>query len=353
MKRRLQRVRERTNGYTVTPRQYARTTYVALGALTLIVLTGAAVRLTGSGLGCPTWPKCYGNVYPPLNTHAVIEFSNRVVTVPVSIAAGAAWLFALRRRPYRRELMWLGALLPIGVIGQAVLGGFTVRGALDYGWVMGHFALSMLILLAAAVLAWRAGELDAEERVDGMTSRGKPQAASAAGAPSGERRLVLATRALVALGALTIFAGTAATAAGPHAGGSPGQKINRLDFDGRGTMDFVIHRHAEIAFVFSLVAVAIWWFARRNEAPPLVRRSLTVLCVLLALQGVVGLDQYETHLPTELVWVHVTLACGAWLAAIWAACAAGAIVPRRARIVAEPAASVPLRRPAPAEFPGN
>ena len=75
MRPRLERLRERTNGYTVTPAQYARVAYVALGALTLIVLSGAAVRLTGSGLGCPDWPKCYGNAYPPLNTHALIEFS--------------------------------------------------------------------------------------------------------------------------------------------------------------------------------------------------------------------------------------------------------------------------------------
>src|SRR2546429_1763011 len=149
-------LRERTNGYTVDPAQYAIVAYVALGALTLIVLSGAAVRLSGSGLGCPDWPKCYGKAYPPLNTHAVIEFSNRVITAPVSIAALAAWLLAVRRRPYRRDLVWLGALLPLGVIAQAVLGGFTVRGALDYGYVMGHFALSMLILLAAPALAGRA-----------------------------------------------------------------------------------------------------------------------------------------------------------------------------------------------------
>ena len=72
------------------------------------MLTGAAVRLTGSGLGCPTWPKCYGNYYPPLNTHAVIEFSNRIVSVPVVLAAGFAWLGALRRRPYRRDLIVAG-----------------------------------------------------------------------------------------------------------------------------------------------------------------------------------------------------------------------------------------------------
>lgn len=350
MKDRLTRVRERTNGYTVTPRQYATTAYVALGALTLIVLSGAAVRLTGSGLGCPDWPRCYGNAYPPLNAHAVIEFSNRVITVPVSIAAGAAWLFALRRRPYRRDLMWLGALLPLGVVGQAVLGGFTVRGALDYGWVMGHFALSMLILLAAAILAWRAGEASA--------LREAPAVPSAVERPEAERRsadrtLILALRGLVAWGALTIFAGTAATAAGPHAGGSPGQKINRLDFDGHGTMDFVIHRHGEIALAFGLAAVAIWWIARRRNAGGVVQRSLTVLCVLLALQGAVGLDQYETHLPTELVWVHVALACGTWLAAIWAACAAGALVPRRASAPSEPPADARLRTPEPVEFPGN
>jgi heme a synthase len=345
MSTRLESLRERTNGYTVTPQQYVRVAYVALGALTLIVLSGAAVRLTGSGLGCPTWPKCYGNVYPPLNTHAVIEFSNRVITVPVSIAAGLAWLLALRRRPYRRDLMWLGALLPLGVVGQAVLGGFTVKGALDYGWVMGHFALSMLILVDATVLVWRASHEPAQAEQGLAEGRAGELYARGGGSVTAraplDRTLVWSVRALVGLGALTIFAGTAATAAGPHAGGSPGQKINRLDFDGRGTMDFVIHRHAEIAFVFSLVAVAVWFLARRRAAGPELRRPLTAMCVLLALQGVVGLDQYETHLPTELVWIHVGLASLTWLSTIWAACAAGPLASRTApvgeRRVAPPA----------------
>src|SRR6478672_13609786 len=153
---RLKHLRERTDGYTLTARQYLIVAYAALIALTVIVLTGAAVRLTGSGLGCPTWPKCYGNVYPPLNTHAVIEFSNRLISVPVVLAAGGAWVGALRRRPYRRELALLAGLLPLGVVAQAIMGGLTVKGELDYGWVMGHFALSMLIVLAAAMLVWRA-----------------------------------------------------------------------------------------------------------------------------------------------------------------------------------------------------
>jgi heme a synthase len=332
---RLQRLRERTNGYTVTPEQYVRFAWAGLIALTVIVLTGAAVRLTGSGLGCPTWPKCYGNVYPPLRTHALIEFSNRLITVPVSIAAGLAWLAAVRRRPYRRDLVWISALLPLGVVAQAVLGGFTVKGELDYGWVMGHFALSMLILVAAVVLVWRA-----------LSDPQTATAASSAGAAAAvDPAIVRWLRWLVALGALTIFAGTAATAAGPHAGGSPGQKINRLSFDGRGTMDFVIHRHAEIAFVFSVAVVFVWWLARRRAVSERVQRPLKALCVLLALQGAVGLDQYETHLPTELVWVHVALASGVWVGLLWAACAAGALAPFRAKKAAERPVEGSLRTP--------
>jgi heme a synthase len=331
MSSRISLLRRRIAELTLTPEQYALAAYVALGALTVIVMTGAAVRLTGSGLGCPTWPRCYGKIYPPLQTHAVIEFSNRMITVPVSIAAIAAFVLAFRRRPYRRDLMRLSLLLPLGVLAQAVLGGLTVRGALDYGWVMAHFALSMLVLVAAVALAWRATY--------------EPGARPL----STDRTLTLWVRAAVALGALTIFAGTAATAAGPHAGGSPGQKINRLDFDGKGTMDFVIHRHGEIALVFGLVALLVWWLARRpartgpsgsatGPADPLVRRFSTVTCVLIALQGAVGLDQYETHLPTELVWVHVSLASLTWLSVLWTACAAGRLQPRAVG-VSEPRAA--------------
>jgi heme a synthase len=95
-------------------------------------------------------------------------------------------------------------------------------------------------------------------------------------------------------------------------------------------MDFVIHRHAEIALVFGLASFALWVFAHRRKAGPRVMRPLTVLCVLLALQGLVGLDQYETHLPTELVWVHVALACCAWISVLWAALAAGPLLQRAA-----------------------
>src|ERR1700737_4005306 len=140
----------------VTPAQYRRIAYLTLGALTLIVLTGAAVRLTGSGLGCPDWPKCYGKALPPLSTHALIEFGNRALSGLVGVMTVVAAVLAFTRRPFRRDLAWLAVSLPLGVVAQAVLGGFTVREHLAPGFVMAHFALSMLILVAAVALAWRA-----------------------------------------------------------------------------------------------------------------------------------------------------------------------------------------------------
>ncbi|HEX4107182.1 MAG TPA: COX15/CtaA family protein [Solirubrobacteraceae bacterium] len=314
MARRLSSLRERR----LTPSQYVRVADLGVGAFVLIVMTGAAVRLSGSGLGCPNWPRCFGRVYPPVQSHALVEFSNRMVTVPVCIIAFAAYLLAFRREPYRRDLVWLSSLLPLGVLAQAVLGGLTVRGALDYGWVMGHFGLSMLCIVAAAALAWRA--------------RREPGARPA----TEDRQLVWLVRGVCGLGALTLFAGTAATAAGPHAGGSPGQRINRLDFDGRATMDFVIHRHAEIGFAFGVAALAAYWLAGRRGASPGVRGTLRTLCLLLAAQGAVGMIQYQSHLPSEIVWVHVSLAAVTWLVAVWAAAAVGRVAPAR----------VPEERPA-------
>jgi cytochrome c oxidase assembly protein subunit 15 len=227
---------------------------------------------------------------------------------------------------------------------------------------MAHFALSMLILVAAVALVWRARVYrgDRARGAEDTRAARSRRAAVRGPRPFTDRVIVLYARGLVVLGALTLFAGTAATAAGPHAGGSPGQKINRLSFDGRGTMDFVIHRHGEIALTFGLAAVGLWWLARRRGADERVRRPLTVLCWLLALQGAVGLDQYKTHLPTELVWVHVVLACCSWIAVIWAALAAGPLPARTPADLPEPPedarerpTEAPLVAASPLEFPGN
>src|SRR5207247_8862214 len=138
----------------------------------------------------------------------------------------------------------------------------------DYGWVMGHFALSMLILLAAVVLAWRArgaalgDELPAREVsvADGRAPDGR-----AAQQGFGDRTLIWSLRSLAALGALTIFAGTAATAAGPQDGGSPGQKINRLNIDGRWIMYFVFHSHVSIAMAFVMALLIVCRITRRRR----------------------------------------------------------------------------------------
>jgi cytochrome c oxidase assembly protein subunit 15 len=143
--------------FPVTPERFRRIAFAALAALTLIVLTGAAVRLTDSGLGCPDWPRCYGKVVPPLSYHSVIEFGNRFLSGLVGLVTIGTWVAALLRTPRRRDLVWLATLLPLGVLGQAVLGGFTVRHELAPGYVMAHFGLSMLILIGAVALAWRAG----------------------------------------------------------------------------------------------------------------------------------------------------------------------------------------------------
>ena len=144
------------NRLAVTPRQFRLVAYITLAALTLIVLTGAAVRLTGSGLGCPDWPRCYGKDLPPLSYHALIEFGNRALSGFVGLLTGVVAVLAFTRRPFRRDLAVLAVAMPLGVVAQAVLGGFTVREKLAPGFVMAHFSLSMIILIGALALAWRA-----------------------------------------------------------------------------------------------------------------------------------------------------------------------------------------------------
>jgi cytochrome c oxidase assembly protein subunit 15 len=295
--------------FTITPRQFRLLAYTTLGALTVIVLTGAAVRLTGSGLGCPDWPKCYGNAYPPFSSHALIEFGNRMLSGLVGVLTVLTAVAAWRLRPFRRDLLWLSLTLPLGVVAQAVLGGFTVREHLAPGFVMAHFCLSMLVLIGAAALAWRcAHEPGARPR-------------------STDRLSVWSVRALAPLGAITIVLGTGATAAGPHAGGSPGQRIHRLHFKGADTLMWVIHRHATLGALLGVAVIGVWLLLRRRRAPSALVEPVTVLGVLIAAQGLVGSVQYELHLPTDMVWVHVALATLSWVAILWAVATAGRLAP--------------------------
>jgi cytochrome c oxidase assembly protein subunit 15 len=294
----------------ISPRRYFVVSAVALVALTLIVFTGAAVRVTGSGLGCPDWPQCYenGRLVAELNSHAWIEFGNRLFTSFVALAAVAAGLLAFFRVPFRRDLAILGVLLPLGVVGQAVMGGLTVLYGLAPGWVMGHYLLSMTILVAAGALAWRARPAfdEGEE-------------------PAADRVTARAVWALFVLGALTIFVGTAATAAGPHAGGEgTGDVVHRFHFKGASTVNWLINRHGVLAAALGVLAIATWWLARRRGANSELQIRLTRICALLAAQGVIGIVQFHLELPAEIVWVHVAVATVLWVGIVLAAMEVGA-----------------------------
>jgi cytochrome c oxidase assembly protein subunit 15 len=303
----------------ISPRAYAVICLVALGAMSLIVLTGAAVRLSGSGLGCPDWPKCYGKAYAPLETHALIEFGNRMLTGLVGTIAILAGALAWFRTPPRRTLKWLAVLLPLGVVAQAVLGGITVRTHLAYEAVMAHYFLSMMLLDATVALAWCATHEPGWRPF------------------STERRLTWATRALLPLGAITIIAGTAATAAGPHPGDDGGRPVGRLHVKGTGTLDWAIANHSKLALGFGVLAVALWAITRRRGLRAR-NRPLTVLVGLLLAQGAVGFTQYQLHLPAELVWVHIALATATWLAVLWSVAEAGRLVPREQHVPDAPVA---------------
>src|SRR3954452_20714750 len=280
----------------ISPERYAQVTLIALVALAMIVLTGAGVRLTGSGLGCPDWPKGYGGTTPPLESHAVIEYTNRLITGIVGLAVIAAALLAWFRRPYRWHLALFGGLLPLGVIGQAILGALVVKYHLAPGLVMSHFILSMMLLDAAFALAW--------------CSRFEPWQRRR----SHDRLGVWGMRALIPVGQLTILAGTIATASGPHAGVHEGQLVHRFDFEGARTLEWVVERHAVIATVYGLGAIAVWFLLRRPDGDTRALKPLTVVIGLLALQGAIGGIQWALELPGEIVWVHVAVATCNWLA---------------------------------------
>jgi heme a synthase len=278
----------------LSPTAYRRVTLAALLSLAFIIVTGAAVRLTGSGLGCPDWPTCdEGRVVAPLEYHAMVEFVNRTVTGFVSLAVMIAVLGALVRVPRRRDLTWLSLGLVAGVIGQIVLGGLTVLFHLAPPLVMGHFLLSMVLLLNAVVLHHRAGEPD-----DG----GRPVALVADGP------LTLARMAWMAA-AVVVFTGTIVTAAGPHGGD---EDVERLDV----FLPDAARVHGISVIVLLALVLGSLWLLRRQQAPAaVVRRGLVLLGVLLA-QGAVGYIQYFTGVPVLLVAVHIVGAVAVWTAVI-------------------------------------
>jgi cytochrome c oxidase assembly protein subunit 15 len=293
--------------FEISPERYAQVTLIALAALVLIVFTGTAVRLTASGLGCPDWPKCYGGYVAPSQLNAWIEYGNRLLTGFVGLAVIAASLLAFFRKPYRWHLALFGALLPLGVIGQAILGAFVVEYHLPPELVIGHFLLSMVLLDAAFALFW--------------CSRYEP----------GERSFsedffgVWAVRALIPFGQLTVLLGTITTASGPHPGDHDEELVRRFDFKGEDTLEWIAQRHAAMAVIFAIAVLVVIFILMRKDGDRRAIRPLQFTLGLILFQITLGITQWLLELPAILVWFHVVAATLIWLAVLWAVATAGQI----------------------------
>ena len=284
-----------------SPRAYLRVTLAAQFLLGFIIVTGAAVRLTGSGLGCTDWPTCSdGSVVAPLEFHPMVEFGNRLVTGAVSVVVILAVLGSLSRVPRRRDLVWLSLGLVGGVLGQIVLGGLTVLFHLAPPLVMSHFLLSMVLLWCAVVLHHRAGLADDAVGVDGGVVPLTAPSAAVLG------------RAVAVGAAVVLVSGTIVTGTGPHPGAHDGELIDRLPF----SLHDVARLHGALVVAFCLlVVVALVRLVRTGAAPSVVRRAEVLLAVVVA-QGAIGYTQYFTGVPALLVGFHVVGAVGVWVAAL-------------------------------------
>lgn len=266
--------------WTVSSERYARIATAALTLLCVIVVTGAAVRLTGSGLGCEDWPRCNEARFVDVSTgHGAIEQVNRLFTGLVAAGVILAVLAAHRRTPRRRDLVVLALGLVLGVIGQVVLGGVVVLTDLHPVANQGHFVLSMILVATATVLLRR--------------SRGLEAGASLATLPR------FLARSTVALGIVALFTGTIVTGSGPHAGD---EEARRFDL----TIESVARVHGASVILTCLAIIATIVVARRELESW--RRLSTVLEATIAIaivQGAVGYVQYFNGIPALLVSLHI------------------------------------------------
>jgi heme a synthase len=287
----------------LSPATYRRVTLLAVWALGFIIVTGGAVRVTGSGLGCPDWPTCASHrVVAPWQYHAMVEFGNRIVTGLVCIGVALAVLGSRVRVPRRRDLTLLSWGLVAGVIGQIVLGGEAVKHELAPPFVMGHFLLSMLLLWDAVVLHHRASQPD---DVDGD---GQARIAGPAEPLVAHEQVLMARLVVVATG-LVIVLGTVVTSSGPH-GGDP--KAKRLPY----ALHDVARLHGSaVMLLLGLTVVTLGSMVRSRAPAPVIRRGEALLVVLFA-QGLLGYLQYFTGVPAALVAIHIGLATTVWAVTI-------------------------------------
>ena len=263
-----------------------------------IVVTGGLVRLTGSGLGCPTWPQCVPGSFTPVahqaqGFHKLIEFGNRTLTSVVGIAALLVIVAIWRWAPGRPVLRRISVLPLIGVLLQAVLGGITVLTGLNPAIVAAHFLASMVLVSLSTYLLYRVVEGD-----ESPVSLVRPEIRSMAWGTA-------------ALGGVVLILGTMVTGSGPHSGDAA---TPRFGFDPR-TISWL---HADTVMLFAGLVVAVLLAVRLTATEPRPRKVWHSVLGVTVLQGLVGYTQYLTDLPEVLVLVHmlgasllaVSLTCG-------------------------------------------
>ena len=262
-----------------------------------ITVTGAAVRVTGSGLGCPTWPKCTPESLLPaahgdiamINT--LIEFGNRLLTFVILAVALACLVAAMRLAPRRAELVRLAWLQPVGVAVQGLWGGLVVHTMLNPVTVSVHFLLSILMIAAAWFLYVRSGETDAPAR------------------PLVHRDIRTLAKVLVGAALLLVLAGMVVTGAGPHSGDV---LASRFDFD----IEMVVRLHADIAYLVVGITFALLFALHVSDAPRQTQRAALLLFGIELAQGVIGYVQYFLAVPAALVILHVLGSTLLWLGAL-------------------------------------
>lgn len=277
----------------LSPDGYKKICGIALGLLAGIVVTGAAVRLTGSGLGCSDWPTCEQDRFvPEADIHGWVEFGNRLITGLVSFAVVASVLGSMARFPRRRDLLRWSWGLVAGVVAQVVLGGIVVLSHLNPWLVLGHFALSMVLVFNAVVLHHLAGDHTRRLAV----------------IPRLVRHLAFC---LGALATLALATGTLVTGSGPHAG-SREEPVPRLPFE----VEAVARVHGTIVVSLILAVATLFVATRRRGTEPMLKRTVLWLAVIVVSQAAIGWTQYFTGVPEILVGLHVGGATALWMAVV-------------------------------------
>ncbi len=287
----------RAEGFT--PDEFHKVCISALVMVAIIVVTGAAVRLTGSGLGCNDWPNCNdAKLVDVSSNHSAIEQINRLFTFVVGLAVVLAVLGAWLRRPRRRDLLWLSMALVAGIPAQGIVGAVVVWTNLNPFVVQLHFVLSMALVAFAVVLVIRSREPDGAQRVSTVVPRTR-------------HRL----RLMVVWTALAIVAGTVVTGTGPHAGDEKARRFTFL------SITWVARIHSAIVWIAVLMALSLLWHLRkRAHDREVLDAPLTLWMCVALLQGGVGYLQYANGVPAPLVAVHVALATTLWATSVWLWC---------------------------------